>query len=189
MSLQHKLLASTTLLAVFGVGCAHSASASPLPTESDQFFSQVTSVSNTANTTNTIDITTRMAGRVISVFGEEYVRVRLDNGETRLVPIRNDAFATRRIIPGSSVIVTMRGNRIVNVARASEADLIALEEEQRRQETAVRPTTPETIVQTERIEQEQVVEQPVIEQRRPVFTQQPQVTPAPQPVRPVRAMW
>jgi translation initiation factor IF-1 len=181
MSLQNKLLASTTLLAVFGVGLAPSVSASPLPIENGHLVSQVTSVSNTSDP---IDTTTRVAGKVTSVFGEEYVRVRLDNGDTRLVPIRNDAFATRRIIPGSDVIVTMQGNRIVNIARASEADLIALEEEQQRQETAVRPTMPETIVQTERVEQEQVVEQ-----RRPVVTQQPQVTPAPQPVRPVRAMW
>ena len=185
MSLQNKLLASTTLLAVFGVGLAQSVSAVPLPAGNEQLVSQVTSVSNTENTTDT---TTQVPGEVVGVFGEEYVRVRLADGETRLVPIRNDAFATRRIVPGSNVILTMQGNRIVSVARATEADLIALEEQM--QETSVRPTSPETIVQTERVEQEQVVQQDrVVEQRQPVVTRQTQVTPAPQPVRPVRAMW
>lgn len=175
MSLQHKLLAGTALITLFSAGFAQSVHASPIPGQTEgQLISEAMPV----------DITTRVPGEIETVFGTEYVRVQLPNGESRLVAIPDDAFVTRRLIPGSDVILTMRGNRIVDMALASDADLLALEEEMRARETVVQAevSAPETIVQTERVEQERVVQRSTTQQ-----TQQTQVV---TPVsRPVRAMW
>ena len=172
MSLQHKILTGTALITLFGAGFAQAVHASPVPVETEgQLISQ----------SMPVDITTRVPGEIETVFGTEYVRVQLPNGESRLVAIPDDAFMTRRLIPGSDVILTMRGNRIVDIAIASDADLLALEEEMRARETVVQAevSAPETMVQTERVEQEQVVQRST--------TQQTQVvTPVSSPVR---GMW
>ena len=179
MSLQNKMLAGATLMAMLSLGLVQSADAIPFPEQTDgQLMSQAVPYD--------YDTTTRVAAEVISVFGDDYVKMELPDGETRLVAIPDDAFDTRRIIPGSDVILTMQGDRIIDIAVADDDDLIALEEEQRARETAmqeeVQVSPSETIVQTERVEQEQVVQQ-----RQEVRQQQTQVTP-PSP-RPVRAMW
>lgn len=204
MSLQNQLLASTTLVAMCGVGLAQSVSATPLPIE-EYLLSQVTSVSNTDEP----NLDSQVPGEVVGVANEEYVRVRLPDGETRLVPTQNQVSATSRLRSGSKVILTMRGNRVTRVAQASDSDLVALEQQTMPGGTAVRPAPPEMIGQTERIDQLQIdqqqteqqqiqqqqiqqqqIQQQQIQQRQPVINRQPQVTPAPQPVaQPVRAMW
>jgi hypothetical protein len=199
MSLQNQLLASTTLVAMCGVGLAQSVSATPLPTEG-YLLSQVTSVSNTDEP----NLDTQVPGEVVGVVNDEYVRVRLPAGDTRLVSTQNQVSATNRLRSGSKVILTMRGNRITRVARASNSDLVALEQQTMTEGTAVRPAPPEMIGQTERIDQLQIdqqqiqqqqiqqqqIQQQQIQQRQPAINRQPQVAPAPQPVvQPVRAMW
>lgn len=177
MSLQNQILTGTVLLTSLGLGLAQTGYAAPLPEQEDTTISQATAIDY-----DDVVTTTRVPGRIVSTFGDEFVRVQLPGDETRLVVIGDDAFETRRIVPGSDVIVTMQGNRIMEMALATEADLLALENEQV-EETALRVETetyvapPETIVQTERVQQQQVIEQRQVQQ------------PVTQPIQPVRAMW
>lgn len=178
MSRQNQILTGTVLLTSLGLGLAQTAYAAPLPEQVDTTVSQATVIDYDNNDVIT---TTRVPGKVVSTFGDEFVRVQLPD-ETRLVVIGDDAFETRRIVPGSDVIVTMQGDRIIHIALATEADLLALENEQE-QETAWRVETetnvapPERIVQTERVQRQQVIEQ------------RQEVRPVTQPVQPIRAMW
>lgn len=175
MSLQSKLLLGTALIAVFGAGVAQSVSASPTPGETDaSLISQASPMDN--------EVYTRIPGEIERVMGDDYVRVQMPDGESRLVTLPDTAFDTRRMIPGADVILTMQGNRIVDIALASPEDLIALEEEQRAREEALRANVsePEQVTQTDR--------QDTVVQRQQTQTA-PATAPASQPPRPVRAMW
>lgn len=178
MSLQHRILLGTTLVALCSVGFIQSANASPDPTTGQLAEKQQSEVQLLSQATLD-DITTRVPGEIETIFGTEYVRVQLPDGETRLVAIPDDAFVTRRLVPGSDVILTMRGNRIIDIALASDEDLLALEAEMnaREQETVARTevSVPETTVQAERVEQ------------RSETTQRTQV--APTAPTAVRGMW
>lgn len=173
MSLQSKLLLGTALVAAFGVGFAQSVHASPVPGQDDMLISQATMMDD--------EVYTRIPGEIERVMGDDYVRVQMPDGESRLVTLPDTAFDTRRMIPGADVILTMQGNRIVDIALASPEDLIALEEEERAREEALRADVSETeqVTQTDR--------QDTVVQRQQ--TQAPATAPASQPPRPVRAMW
>lgn len=178
MALINKVLTGTALIAALSLGVSQSADASPLPHQLDG--------SLISQTTSTDEGLTRVPARVLRVFGNDYAQVELlPSGETRPVEFRflSDALGdTRRIVPGSYLILTLDNNDVVSGEIATEDEVNALIAENESVESTTSTTSTTTVETETRVEREEVVQQ------------QPAPAPAPAPAQPQpqpapRALW
>lgn len=181
MSLRIKAVAGTALIAALGLGFAQSVAASPLPQTGDSLVSQAP-LEGDAPVQTPADGITRVPARVIRVFGNDYAQVELLNtGETRPIEFRYLG-DTRRIIPGTYLIVDYEADEVVatEIVTEDEANQLLTELE----------TTQTTETQVQQTQQQQTQQQQIPQQQPAPATppaQQPAQQPA--PAQPVPALW
>jgi hypothetical protein len=124
MSLRTKILAGAALVAALGLGFTQSAQASPMPHEAHDL--QISQTPVEGGVTQTTEGVTRVPARVIRVFGNDYAQVELlTTGESR--PIEFQFLGdTRRIIPGTFLIVEYEADRVVSTEIVTEDEANAL---------------------------------------------------------------
>jgi hypothetical protein len=143
MSLHAKALAGAALIAALGIGFAQSVHASPtLQQEADLLMSQAP-VEGEVPVQQTGGVT-RVPARVIRVFGNDYAQVEiLSTGETRPIEFRYLG-DTRRIVPGTFLIVDYEADEVVatEIVTEDEANALLTEIQTAETETQVQQTTP-----------------------------------------------
>ncbi|WP_416667430.1 hypothetical protein [Egbenema bharatensis] len=180
MSFHIKALAGTALIAALGLGFAQSAPASTLPQTGDSLISQ-TPVEGETPVQAPAEGVTRVPARVIRVFGNDYAQVELlSTGESRPIEFRYLG-DTRRIIPGTYLIIDYEANEVVGTEIVTEDEanqlLVELETTQ----------TAETQVEQQQVEQQPAPTAPPATQ--PAPTAPPATQQQPAPTQPVPALW
>jgi hypothetical protein len=178
MSFRIKALAGTALIAALGLGFAQSAPASTLPQPGDSLISQAPTEGETP-VQAPADGVTRVPARVTRVFGNDYAQVELlSTGESRPIEFRYLG-DTRRIIPGTYLIIDYEANEVVGteIVTEDEANQLLAELETTQ--------TTETQVQ-QQVEPQPAPTAPPATQPAPTA---PPATQQPAPTQPVPALW